>query len=60
VTDKFNVEPRNGLEEGDQVVVAGQAGLKDGALVRLPGDKDEEEETAEADDEASAAERASL
>ena len=39
VTDKFNVEPLNGLHEGDQVVVAGQAGLKDGALVRLPGDK---------------------
>ena len=60
VTDKFNVEPRNGLDEGDRVVVAGQAGLKDGALVRLPGDKDKEEETAEAEDEPSAAERASL
>jgi membrane fusion protein (multidrug efflux system) len=60
VTDKFNVEPLNDLHEGDQVVVAGQAGLKDGALVRLPGDKDDEDTSAEAEDEPSAAERASL
>ena len=32
------VEPRGGLEAGDAVVVAGQAGLKDGALVRLAGE----------------------
>lgn len=41
LTDKFNVEPAAGLDPGDQVVVAGQAGLKDGALVRLPGDESE-------------------
>jgi len=38
--DKNNVEPREGVEAGDQVVIAGQAGLKDEALVRLPGDED--------------------
>ena len=40
VTDRFNVEPAAGFEEGDQVVVAGQTGLKQGARVRLPGDPD--------------------
>jgi RND family efflux transporter MFP subunit len=38
LSDKANVEPRGGLAPGDKVVVAGHAGLKDGALVRLPGD----------------------
>lgn len=32
--DKESVQPLSGLEAGDRVVVAGQAGLKDGALVR--------------------------
>lgn len=32
------VEPAGGLRAGDQVVVAGQSGLKDGGRVRLPGD----------------------
>jgi len=32
------VEPAGGFEPGEQLVVAGQAGLKDGTLVRLPGD----------------------
>jgi multidrug efflux pump subunit AcrA (membrane-fusion protein) len=32
------VEPSDGLEPGDEVVVAGQSGLKDDGLVRLPGD----------------------
>ena len=36
--DIDNIEPASGLSEGEQIVVAGQAGLKDGALVRLPGD----------------------
>lgn len=40
LADKFNLEPANGFAEGDQIVVAGQTGLKDGALVRLPGDPD--------------------
>jgi membrane fusion protein (multidrug efflux system) len=36
--DIENIEPASGLSEGDQIVVAGQASLKDGALIRLPGD----------------------
>lgn len=40
LADKFHVEPATGFAEGDQVVIAGQTGLKDGALVRLPGDPD--------------------
>jgi len=32
------VEPAGGFEAGDVLVVAGQAGLKDGTLVRLPGE----------------------
>jgi len=40
LSDKLNLEPATGLAEGDQIVIAGQTGLKDGALVRLPGDPD--------------------
>jgi membrane fusion protein (multidrug efflux system) len=58
LTDKFFVEPMEGLDEGDQIVVAGQAGLKEGALVRLPGDPKEDEEDSE--ESAEASERASL
>jgi membrane fusion protein (multidrug efflux system) len=36
--DADSVEPSGGLRPGDQLVVAGQSGLKDGGLVRLPGD----------------------
>jgi membrane fusion protein (multidrug efflux system) len=43
------VLPTNGFEEGDQLVIAGQSGLKDGGLVRLPGDPVPDPE-AEADD----------
>jgi len=32
------VEPVSGFQPGDVLVVAGQAGLKDGTLVRLPGE----------------------
>jgi membrane fusion protein (multidrug efflux system) len=46
--DRENVEPAAGLNEGDEIVIAGQAGLKDKALVRLPGDPDPD---AEEDDE---------
>lgn len=42
--DKFNIEPLSGFEVGDQVVVAGQSGLKNGSIVRLPGDPEEKEE----------------
>jgi membrane fusion protein (multidrug efflux system) len=44
------IEPAGGLEPGDQLVVAGQSGLKDNGLVRLPGDPEEtEDEDAAAD-----------
>jgi len=43
------VLPAEGFEEGDQLVIAGQSGLKDGGLVRLPGDPATE---AKADDDA--------
>ena len=38
--DVENIEPGGDLVEGDLIVAAGQASLKDGALVRLPGDPD--------------------
>lgn len=37
LSDRDHVVPQSGFASGDQVVVAGQAGLKDGALVSLPG-----------------------
>jgi membrane fusion protein (multidrug efflux system) len=43
IADKFNVEPMSGFKEGDQIVIAGQTGLKDGAKVRLPEDAVPEE-----------------
>lgn len=45
--DPLNIEPAAGFAEGDQLVVAGQTGLKDGALVRLPGDPDPEKDKAD-------------
>ncbi len=45
--DRDHVEPAGGLEPGDEIVIAGQAGLKDNALVRLPGDPDPDEEDEE-------------
>ncbi len=42
--DADNIEPAGGLSAGDQLVVAGQAGLKDGGLVRLPGDPEEKKD----------------
>lgn len=61
LTNKNFIEPAAGLDAGDRVVIAGQAGLKDGALVKLPGDK-APESTDEGDDtaQAQAADRASL
>jgi membrane fusion protein (multidrug efflux system) len=47
LADENWIAPPSGLESGEQVVIAGQAGLKDGALVRLPGDPD----PAEADED---------
>ncbi len=37
------VQPAAGFAAGDSIVVAGQSGLKDGALVRLPGDPEKTE-----------------
>ena len=48
--DVNNIEPSSGLEEGDEIVVAGQASLKDGALVRLPGDPEPEEDGEDEDE----------
>ena len=39
--DAENVEPISFLKKGDQIVIAGQTGLKDGSRVQLPGDADE-------------------
>ncbi len=35
--DRDNIEVGGALAEGDRIVIAGQAGLKDGSLVRLVG-----------------------
>ena len=43
--NKEFVEPLEGFADGDEIVVAGQAGLKHEALVRLPGDPDPDEES---------------
>lgn len=48
LSDDLNVEPADGFAEGDQLVVAGQTGLKNGAKVRLPGDPDPDEKPEEA------------
>ena len=46
MTDKFNVEPQvDVFAPGDQLVMVGQTGLKDNAIVRLPGDPDPERES---------------
>ena len=45
--DRDNIEPVGLLNEGDRIVVAGQAGLKDGSLVREVGIGPNEPEQAE-------------
>lgn len=42
--DRLWVEPKEGFAEGDLIVVAGQTGLKDNALVRLPEDPEPEKD----------------
>jgi membrane fusion protein (multidrug efflux system) len=49
LSDRDWIEPAEGLTSGDEIVIAGQAGLKDGALVELPGDDSEQAE--DGDDE---------
>jgi len=53
LADRDWIEPVGGLDLGDRVVVAGQAGLKNGALVELPGDREleEAEDTVDGDTE---------
>jgi membrane fusion protein (multidrug efflux system) len=58
LADRDWIEPAGGLDTGDRVVVAGQAGLKNGALVELPGDKDLEEAEDTADGDIEVAEQA--
>jgi membrane fusion protein (multidrug efflux system) len=55
LSDRDFIEPEGLLQAGDQVVVAGQAGLKAGSLVRLPGDDPESEEPAAGEQPASVA-----
>ncbi len=42
--DSESIEPAGQLSEGDRIVVAGQAGLKPGSLVRLVGEGSEDAE----------------
>lgn len=46
------IEPEGGLEVGDELVVAGQSGLKDNGLVRLPGDPEPEDDEGESEPDA--------
>ena len=48
------IEPAGGLEAGDRLVVAGQSGLKDNGLVRLPGDPEETDDEGESGPDAKA------
>ncbi len=48
--DRDNIMPDNGVEPGDLVVIAGQAGLKDGSKIDILGDEPEEEEAASGDE----------
>jgi membrane fusion protein (multidrug efflux system) len=48
LADRDHVKVEAPLQPGDQIVVAGQAGLKDGTLVSLPGDKEKLEEDPDA------------
>jgi len=59
LSDKYNVLPREGLREGDRVVVAGQAGLKNGVLVETPDGKAPEQTLEAADGNDGVVERAS-
>ena len=46
LADKEHIEPARGFEVGDRIVIAGQTGLKDDALVTLPGEEVEVEDEA--------------
>ncbi len=51
LADKEHVQPAGGFEPGDRIVIAGQTGLKDDALVTLPGEEVEEEDDEDGDGE---------
>lgn len=59
LADKYYIEPREGLSVGDQIVVAGQAGLRDGSLVRLPGESEPDQTLEASEDNTDRVERAS-
>jgi len=60
LSDRDHVEPKEGFNEGDEIIIAGQTGLRDDALVELPGDKvDEDEESDDKDEEKSGGETTS-
>lgn len=44
LSNETYVEPLDGFNEGDEIVVAGHTGLKDGAAVRILGEVDPEED----------------
>ncbi len=60
LADKAWIEAREGVLEGDQLVIAGQAGLRDKALVKLPGDKDEDDDISSDEDNPATIDQASL
>jgi membrane fusion protein (multidrug efflux system) len=47
MADRNHVEPLSGFADGDSIVIAGQAGLKHGARVKLPGDKEPSDDESE-------------
>jgi membrane fusion protein (multidrug efflux system) len=56
LSDADNIVPRTGFAAGDSIVVAGQTGLKDNALVRLTTDPEpSEEDDAEGGEQTTAA-----
>jgi len=50
--DRYNIEPADAVVDGDRIVIAGQAGLKDGSLVREVGTRKNSDEAHSDDDEA--------
>jgi membrane fusion protein (multidrug efflux system) len=60
LADKNFLEPAAGLAPGDRVVVAGQAGLKEGALVSLPGEVQPDRSLEASDADGQTVEKASL
>jgi membrane fusion protein (multidrug efflux system) len=51
LSNSDNVEPAMGFSDGDQVIIAGQAGLKDGARIEIVDPNAPREQLAEGDGE---------